>query len=347
MNPLRPPIDQPIPWGWNAYYTMTLGEILSSFPELPTTSGELTPGPELLDQFPFKRIGLGDYPIFNEEYRKILNTKICTHYYFSEIGLETVQQFTHRMRAKMWEIMPYFNQLYKDQFSLYENDPTKEWESHKTGTSSGEGSGSSSKTTSGTNSRTTSGTSSGENSKTTSGTSSGESSKTTEGSTSDVTTSTLTATNSDTTTTENSHLNLYSDTPQGSTLADPTADKSYLTNARKETANDSQKVSGINNSNGRGTSEGTTSGTEKGTTSGETSGTEKGTTSGTTSGTESGSTSGTENGTTSSKDSKEYQEDNWGRNTSFAKLIEERRDAFLNVDMMVIKALRPLFMGIY
>lgn len=34
-------------------------------------------------------LGLDDYPIFDEEYRAVLNKKIIDHYYFCEIGFET------------------------------------------------------------------------------------------------------------------------------------------------------------------------------------------------------------------------------------------------------------------
>jgi len=35
-------------------------------------------------------LGLMDYPIINEEYRTQLNAKIFAHYYYHEIGFETV-----------------------------------------------------------------------------------------------------------------------------------------------------------------------------------------------------------------------------------------------------------------
>lgn len=38
-----------------------------------------------------------------------------------EIGLETLELFRYFMRMKMWEIMPYYNQLYKSE--LIEFDP--------------------------------------------------------------------------------------------------------------------------------------------------------------------------------------------------------------------------------
>lgn len=56
-----------------------------------------------------------DYPIFDEEYKKTLESKIISHYYTREIGLETVGLFKHHLKNKMREIMPYYNQLYKSE----------------------------------------------------------------------------------------------------------------------------------------------------------------------------------------------------------------------------------------
>lgn len=63
----------------------------------------------------YKMLGLDDYPIFDETYRQTLNDKIIRHFYFREIGFETIGQFAWFMRATMHERMPYFNQLYESQ----------------------------------------------------------------------------------------------------------------------------------------------------------------------------------------------------------------------------------------
>ena len=60
----------------------------------------------------YKKLGLDDYPIFEEAHRKVLNDKIIRRYYFREIGFETAGQFRMMMRRTMHEIMPYYNQLY-------------------------------------------------------------------------------------------------------------------------------------------------------------------------------------------------------------------------------------------
>jgi len=56
-------------------------------------------------------LGLKDYPLFDENYRQQLNNKIINHYYFDEIGFETVARFKHYLNNTMNEIMPYYNQL--------------------------------------------------------------------------------------------------------------------------------------------------------------------------------------------------------------------------------------------
>lgn len=53
------------------------------------------------------------YPIFDESYRTVLETKILRHYYYKEIGFETVGLWQDRLETKLGEIMPYYNELYK------------------------------------------------------------------------------------------------------------------------------------------------------------------------------------------------------------------------------------------
>lgn len=60
-------------------------------------------------------LGLSTYPIFDEDYRSILNNKIIEHYAFREIGLETPALFARFMARKMGEIMVYYNKLYKSE----------------------------------------------------------------------------------------------------------------------------------------------------------------------------------------------------------------------------------------
>lgn len=54
-----------------------------------------------------------DYPIFDEAYRPTLECNILRHYYTREIGAETVGLWKLWLDARMNEIMPYYNELYK------------------------------------------------------------------------------------------------------------------------------------------------------------------------------------------------------------------------------------------
>lgn len=76
-------------------------------------------------------IGLGTYPIFDAEYRGILNGKIIDEYYTREIGTETIDNWLLMIRRKMDQIMPYFNQLYLS--TLIEFDPFQTMDIHTVG----------------------------------------------------------------------------------------------------------------------------------------------------------------------------------------------------------------------
>lgn len=61
------------------------------------------------------------YPIFDANYKKPLETKILKHFYTREICEETVGLWKLRLADKMNIIMPYYNQLYKSE--LYDFNP--------------------------------------------------------------------------------------------------------------------------------------------------------------------------------------------------------------------------------
>lgn len=90
-------------------YTIQLRWIVEQT-EKAVNGGRYTPGE--YTSATYDRLGLLSYPIFDELYRESLNKKIVDHFYFREIGFETVQQFAWQMRRTMNEIMPYFNQMY-------------------------------------------------------------------------------------------------------------------------------------------------------------------------------------------------------------------------------------------
>lgn len=96
------------------------------------------------------QFNLNSYPIFDENYRSILNKKILDHYLMSEIGLETPALFNHYLGSKLNEIMPYYNTLYQKQTSLLNNlennvnlteNFNRDVSNESTGTSSSSGNG--------------------------------------------------------------------------------------------------------------------------------------------------------------------------------------------------------------
>ena len=71
------------------------------------------------NNFDFK---MNSYPIFDENYRNTLNQKILYHYYENEIGFETAPLFRFYLNQKLSEIMPYYNELYKVQKKLIDDN---------------------------------------------------------------------------------------------------------------------------------------------------------------------------------------------------------------------------------
>lgn len=160
-----------------------------------------------------------DFPIFDENYRQVLCRKILKHYYTREIAHETVGRWKLALNAKLNEIMPYYNQLYKSELlefnPFYDVDLTR----------SREGSGTSNRTSN--NTETNSGTS--KNVSSGSGTS-----------------------NTDT-------LNRFSDTPQNSMDTQGIADSVPLTTVTKvnedntTTNNSTDTITRNDNRTGSGT----------------------------------------------------------------------------------------------
>lgn len=86
------------------------------------------------------------FPIFDENYRSVLETKILKHYYTREIGFETVSLWKHFMAIRLNEIMPKYNKLYEAEslgFDPFANMDYKEtYEGEDNGTNSNTGNGS-------------------------------------------------------------------------------------------------------------------------------------------------------------------------------------------------------------
>ena len=148
-----------------------------------------------------------DYPIFDDEYKEPLESKILSHFYTREIGSETYGLWHLRLKNKMREIMPYYNKLYESELLQYNPLDDTNYYEEETGNLS----------TSGTSSDNTSGnvTENTEGSKT--GTTSGQSDM--DGTITDA------GTHADTT------VDRFHDTPQGA-ITD-LSQSQYLTNVRQ------------------------------------------------------------------------------------------------------------------
>lgn len=260
------------------------------------------------------------FPIFDENYRTVLEKKILKHFYTREIGEETVGLWKLRLDTKLNEIMPYYNKLYRSE--LLEFNPlytanlarTKktDYDSNRNENENISDTSSSNRTT--TNNGTVNNTTSnnGEvdttnNSKTT-GTGSG--------------------------TSNNTSTDLYSDTPQGALGG--VESNTYLTNARKVTDNGNTSSNTSNTNSSTGKVESSENGTNNTTTS------DNGTDNST--GTY-GRIRGNTDALTSTEDYLECVSGYEG--VAPSDLLLKYRDTFLNIDMMVIEELEPLFFNLW
>lgn len=81
------------------------------------------------------QLALFDYPIFDENYREVLNAKIIDHFYFREIGQETPDRFNMMLGRKMREIMPFYNQRYQSTMLQFDPLAADYFEQQQQGTS--------------------------------------------------------------------------------------------------------------------------------------------------------------------------------------------------------------------
>lgn len=61
------------------------------------------------------------FPIYDENYRSVIETKIVKHFYTREIGYETVGRWKLALDERLNLIMPYYNERYKS--TLFEFNP--------------------------------------------------------------------------------------------------------------------------------------------------------------------------------------------------------------------------------
>ncbi len=83
------------------------------------------------------------YPIFDENYKAVIETKILKRFYTREIGLETYGLWKLKLDAKLNEIMPYYNKLYESELiefnPIYATNITKAYSGNKSSNTSSNG----------------------------------------------------------------------------------------------------------------------------------------------------------------------------------------------------------------
>lgn len=72
------------------------------------------------------------FPIWDEAHRGELEKKIIEHYYFRQIGFETVGRFKFKLNVRLREIMPRMNKLYKT--TLFKYNPIENYNMEEQGT---------------------------------------------------------------------------------------------------------------------------------------------------------------------------------------------------------------------
>ncbi|WAX11702.1 hypothetical protein CH17P1_00002 [Hungatella phage CH17P1] len=286
-----------------------------------------------------------DFPIFDEAYRPILEKKILKHYYTREIGLETVGLWKLFLDTKLNEIMPYYNQLYKSELisfnPMYDVDLTRDHQLKRLEDIKETGTQESDTNRNGTLDTTANKT----------GTTHDTSLTTDHGTANQDISNQKTAhgTNGDTTdvTTTVSHIDKFSDTPQGA--LDGLKNDTYMSEARIVDDTNASKtiVSGSDDINENNTGNTTT----------ETDATSDTTSDGRTSQNETVNTTNTdkENRVATQNTNKnlnsidDYIEHVTGKTSgvSYSKLLNEFRETFLNIDMLIINDLSDLFMNLW
>jgi hypothetical protein len=304
-------------------------------------------------------LGLKHYPIFSESHRQELNEKIVNHFRYREIGFETIHQFIFALNRKMFEIMPFYNQLYESEeleISALTNYSYDEI-SKKTGNDLLEKTGTDTNKQTGDSTRTDTGTQTNEQSGTDKQTFEDVKNKTTYGSNeNENTTTTSDVKHGQTTTTDGTDTSkrVHSDTPQGMLSANFPESANYASDAdvTKNTSGSTVSQDGTDS----------TSGTVKGTKG--KSGSDESVQSGdivTTHDTQGKLTNdltiknefNTDNTITYGSNAKQNYDNQLSTNKqgyqgiSPSELLQKYRDTFLNIDMLVISELEELFISIF
>lgn len=278
-----------------------------------------------------------EFPIFDENYRETLETKIIRHYYTREIGLETYGLWKLKLQTKLNEIMPYYNKLYQSELytynPLYDVDMTTTHVGRKTGENTNVDQRNSKRTNSGTSKNVGDETTADTNRATTSG----ERNVENKGS------ETNTGRSKNSATRDYQRDDAYSDTPQGT--LNNVRNLNYLTNARNIV--DTEMTNENGETTGASASENKQAETNQQTVTGDNTSTTKRVSERTDDFTENNKDEGINTGT--SKSTEDYVLHVMGKSagTNYARMIKDFRDNLLNIDMDVIRELNDLFMLIW
>ena len=298
-----------------------------------------------------------NFPVFDESYRKPLEIKILKHFYTREIGFESVGLWKLKLDTKLNEVMPYFNQLYKSELlsfnplydvdyqtshTLNRNENTKKDNTGKTITDRN------GRTTSDTNVDTSSTTTGSVNTETNSETNDVSNSNSERNESVNGTSTTTSETKGTTSNTE-----MYSETPQGS-IENLEAGR-YLTNAKKTLGSSTTINSGTDTENRTATSSESSYETKDSATESTTETSSNDTTTGNTSTNFTSENSGNDTTNTSFNETNnitstdDYIQHIVGKTSgqTYSKMLQEFRETFMNIDMLVIESLEPLFIQLW
>lgn len=274
-----------------------------------------------------------EFPIFDEQYRSVLETKILRHYYTREIGCETYGLWKLRLQTKLNEIMPYYNKLYESELlkynPLYDVDMTTTNVGQRTGERTDINNGEVSDNRSRTNNVNEKNVNTDERANSFNGTRQSENQETNVNSSQSIGTR------------DTENRDMYSDTPQGQLTGVDT--NTYLTNFRK--------ILGDDDTTEKGNSTGITNGKQK--IEDENTETSHGSNVSTNNREETATDLGTQKTNSSaigkSKNTEDYVMHVVGKSAgaNYAKMIKDFRDNLLNIDMDIIRDLADLFMLIW
>lgn len=288
---------------------------------------------EVIEKSYLKIFANDKIPMFKgeeEAHRALLLKKILLHYYSREIGYETVGLWKLKLNQKMIEIMPYYNQLYESE--LLKFDPLQNVD--VTHTHEGEYNDDE-KVDNLRNTENHEATHTEQVSDATENVTLRHSRTTTQGN--DVRTNDIVS--------NGENWTLFSDTPQGgingiaNASSGSVSDNSYLTNATHViTTPDEQSVT---QSHGNIVETYNADGDKADTTAGhaevDTQGTKN--------------TNGkiTDDNAKNTQGTDAYENKDIGKigTETYSEMLQKYRDTFLNIDLMVIRELEPLFMGLW